>query len=167
MVLTVLTVQNIALFSRDMIYLYIYSYLTQPAQRDHFYCHGINSDETHMASAIIRITNTYKPLHDKPPCDVKDMAVIVAAYREEVRRMANVNEWAGLWQFYQLSNVLRRPVRTVYPNLSAEMEDLRWDYNRTVYPFESKFRDRRAVYIMWSKGDKKSTSFNHFVAVVP
>lgn len=154
-------------FPSFSISLYIRSYLSQPAQKDHFYVHADNSGESHMASAIIRITNMYKPLHGKPPCDVKDETVMVEAFRDEVMRLTAADEWAGLWQFYQLSNVLRRPVRSVYPHVPASLEDIRWDYNRTIFPYDVRFRDRQAVYIQWTKGAVRDASFSHFVAMVP
>ena len=84
-------------------------------------------------------------------------------YEEEIYMSCKSSEYMGLWQMLQASNVIKRPIVSVYPNrLSVQ---LRNDLNRTLYPFEEKYRDRSPVYIMWTATVTDGRP-NHFVPLL-
>jgi len=128
----------------------------------------VNNDwlegETNYASCIIRHTNTYSGLNN---CDLKDEFVILEAYKEDLMKFTQRDAWAGMWQIYQMCNVIQRPIVSVFPELPADsvyFQVFRLDYFRIITPKTPS--QRKPAFIMWTKTGKTATGFSHFVPLV-
>ena len=87
-------------------------------------------------------------------------------YRQDVMRIKNVNNYAGIWQFHQAAEVGKMPIGTVYPERGVN-ENIRLDMNRIIWPSNHAFHNKIPMYIMWSSLSKKSKAYNvkHFVVL--
>ena len=90
--------------------------------------------------------------------------IATSIYKEETFMSRKSGEWMGMWQLFQASNVINRPIYSVYPQwLSSKM---RMDLNRVIYPFEECQRTNTPIYIMWTSTNSQRNP-NHFVPLLP
>ena len=76
------------------------------------------------------------------PLDVVDI------YKREVLDVAKDGTYCGLWQIAQASNILRRPVMSIYP---LRLHDgMRLDFNREFMCIDNKYNEKISVKIMWT-----------------
>ena len=87
---------------------------------------------------------------------------VVNIYKKEVLEIAQDSAYCGLWQMSQASNILRRPVLSVYPtNLH---EGMHLDFNRSFMCIDNRYYDRTSVKIMWTPMQVSENSYPvHFV----
>ena len=57
--------------------------------------------------------------------------------------------YCGMWQFYQASNIISCPIRSVYP-VEFVSEVYRKDLNRTAHPIQLHHREEKELAIMWT-----------------
>ena len=96
------------------------------------------------------------------PCEQLD---IVNIYKAEVLEICKEGSYCGLWQMSQASNVLRRPVVSVYPQ--ELHEGMRLDFNRVFQCIDTKYNNREPVVIMWTPMQVSRNSFPiHFVPLL-
>ena len=90
---------------------------------------------------------------------------VVNIYKKEVLEIARDSAYCGLWQMSQASNILRRPVLSVYPtNLH---EGMRLDFNRSFMCIDNRYNDRTSVKIMWTPMQVSENSYPvHFVPLL-
>lgn len=120
---------------------------------------------------IAEYTMAYPALNPKPTpknpnpkkADPRLKDVQQKAYEFEMVRLTNQWAYAGLWQMYQLANVCKRPVLSIFPGTADAT--LRYHYNRLIKPIGYD-PGMEKMPIMWSKSDPEISRFNHFVAVV-
>lgn len=107
----------------------------------------------------------YSKYHN-PEIDRDDITVeyIEFMYKKEVMSLAKVGSWAGVWQFHQMANVLKRPICSIYPE-RGECEFVK-DLNRKFYPFDRRDTGRTPITIVWT-GPEVGAAPNHFVAAMP
>ena len=63
--------------------------------------------------------------------------------------MTKDGSYCGMWQFYQASNIINLPTRSVYPT-GFVSEDLQKDLNRTAFPIWLHHREEKELAIMWT-----------------
>ena len=85
-------------------------------------------------------------------------------YEQEVLEMRMEFAYCGMWQFYQASNVICRPLRSVYP-FGFLSEEYRQDTNRIAYPIRLHHREGRNACIMWTSMRLQGQPV-HFVPLV-
>ena len=90
---------------------------------------------------------------------------VVKTYKKEVMDLAQNNTYCGLWQMSQAANILRRPVRSIYP---TELHDgMCLDFNRMFYCIDTKNNDKEPVVIMWTPMQVSCNSYPiHFVPLL-
>ena len=90
---------------------------------------------------------------------------IVHIYKTEVLEICKDRSYCGLWQLAQASNILRRPVMSVYPE---QLHDgMRLDFNRIFYCIDTKYNNREPVVIMWTPMQVTRNSYPiHFVPLL-
>ena len=85
-------------------------------------------------------------------------------YRAEALALAKPGQYCSMWQLYQASNVIGRPIFSIFP--SGMIDAYRSRSHRIVYPITYCLRQNDPVCIMWTKISKTSRAPNHFVPVV-
>ena len=70
-------------------------------------------------------------------------------YEAEVLEMRRNGSYCGMWQFYQASNIINRPIRSVYP-VGFLSENYRKDLNKTAFPIQLHNREEKELAIMWT-----------------
>ena len=78
--------------------------------------------------------------------DLQD--VIESVYDNEMLAMCKPHEYMGMWQIWAATNVLARPVRSVFPMHGSDA--FHADFNRLCVPYSSQFRRKKTVVIMWT-----------------
>ena len=78
--------------------------------------------------------------------DLQD--VIESVYDNEMLAMCKPHEYMGMWQIWAATNVLARPVRSVFPMHGSDA--FHTDFNRLCVPYSSQFRRKETVIIMWT-----------------
>ena len=94
--------------------------------------------------------------------DTWNPTVTEEIYKKELLILRGDKKYCGMWQMYQLANVLHRPVMSVYPQ-GYLLERYRKDLNRTAYLIRLHERDRKPVVIMWTPVMMNSQDVAHFV----
>ena len=85
-------------------------------------------------------------------------------YENEVLHLTKPGQYCSMWQLYQASNVIGRPVYSIFP--TGNMEEFRSRSNRLILPICYCQRENDAVAIMWTKISRNTRNPNHFVPVV-
>ena len=78
--------------------------------------------------------------------DLQD--VIESVYDNEMLAMCKPHEYMSMWQIWAATNVLARPVRSVFPMRGSDA--FHADFNRLCVPYSSQFRRKETVIIMWT-----------------
>ena len=90
---------------------------------------------------------------------------VIDIYKKEVLQLAKDHTYCGLWQLCQVANILRRPIKSIYP--SELHEGMHLDFNRTFYCIDNKYNDREAVVIMWTPMQVSANSYPiHFIPLL-
>ena len=147
--------------------------------RHPLYC--VENQFYHLGAAIVQLTGAYSKLQKpqtrkgkrKPPVtppaapvDLNDEEEIQEAFMEDVLNLCQRNSWCGLWQVFQMAEVLSRPIRSIFP--TGGDKGVYQLYNRTISPDEKagKAQNEAELNIAWSFANANSSSVNHFVSVV-
>ena len=128
------------------------------------------------------LDNDYLNLHGKFQADIAEYLAIVSEsysavehrnwntvvveqiYEHEALSLAKNGQYCSMWQLYQASNILGRPIMSIFPE--CMVEEYRSRSNRIVYPIRFYLRDLDPVCIMWMKCSRNARAPNHFVPVV-
>ena len=92
------------------------------------------------------------------PIDVLDI------YKKEVMDIRKDGAFMGIWQIFQAANVVKRPIRSVFPNIGNE--NVVKDLNRTVYCIDNANNMKPAINIMWTPMQVKNSRPCHFVPLL-
>ena len=85
--------------------------------------------------------------------------------KKEVLSLTRNGQYCGLWQIAQASNVLRRPIVSVYP--TELHEGMQLEFNRTFYCIDNKYNDREPVVVMWTPMQVSKSSYPiHFIPLL-
>lgn len=93
--------------------------------------------------------------------DIDD--IVETVYEKEMLQIRKPFKFMGMWQLWAASNVLKRPVRSVFPLRGSV--NFRSDFNRMCLPRDHLYRNRDPVVIMWTPTAVSST-VNHFVPLL-
>ena len=91
-------------------------------------------------------------------------AIMEKIYEHEVLSVAKLGQYCSMWQVYQATNVIGRPIVSVFPE--GMIKEYRSRTNRTVLPIRLHLRQLDPVCIMWTKCSSNSPIPNHFVPVI-
>ena len=124
---------------------------TQYAQQgaNHLYTRGTLIDQYAMYS------DNYRP---QEPLDVKKI------YMKEVLDICKDGAFMGVWQLFQLANVLNCPIRSVYPN--GGNANIRLDLNRIMWCIDSNANNRDPFVLMWTPMQVGNGRPCHFVPLL-
>ena len=90
---------------------------------------------------------------------------VVKIYKDEVMKIAENQNYCGLWQICQAANILHRPIMSVYP--TELHEGMRLEFNRMFYCIDNKYNDREPIYVMWTPMQVAKNSYPiHFVPLL-
>ena len=71
-------------------------------------------------------------------------------YKKDIRKDG---AFMGIWQIFQVANVVKQPIRSVFPNIGNVVKDL----NRTVYCIDNANNIKPAINIMWTPMQVKNS----------
>lgn len=89
--------------------------------------------------------------------------IVQEVYQNEMLALKNLGVYMGMWQIAQTTNILNRPVTSVFPERGSAA--FRNDFNRTMYPWREEFRALPSLMIMWTPMTKNGV-INHFVPLI-
>ena len=92
------------------------------------------------------------------PLDVLDL------YKKEVMDIRKDGVFMGIWQIFQAANVLKCPIRSVFPSIGNV--NVIKDLNRTVYCIDHGNNAKRAANIMWTPMQVTNLRPCHFVPLL-
>lgn len=130
-----------------------------------------HKDHQNMASVLLALSlepTTWENYRDHPESWVQLMEGMV-------REWTHVQEWANIFAFQALANITRQTVQSYYPSWEETAEeqfvDTFFDLNRQFRPREPRVESQDdpdvPLVIAWTALGPDSTTFNHFVPVVP
>ena len=93
--------------------------------------------------------------------DLQD--VIESVYEEEMVEMLQSNTYMGMWQIWQSTNVLGRPIKSIFPDHGSPA--FRSDFNRLCVPYNAWLRNKEPYYIMWTP-TVSNGKIQHFVPLL-
>ena len=93
--------------------------------------------------------------------DLQD--VIESVYDNEMLAMCKPREYMGMWQIWASTNVLARPVKSVFPMRGSDA--FQSDFNRLCVPYSTQFRRKEPVIIMWTS-TVMNGRIHHFVPLL-
>ena len=85
-------------------------------------------------------------------------------YKAEVLDICKDGGFMGIWQFFQLANVIQAPVRSVYPEQSNP--NIRLDLNRTVWCSDVNANSREPINLLWMPMQVGNNRPCHFVPLL-
>ena len=89
---------------------------------------------------------------------------VVALYKQKVLDITKNRAFMGIWQVFQATNVLKRPIRSVFPHIGNE--NVIKDLNRTVYCIDTRHNAKSPINIMWTPMQVKNSRPCHFVPLL-
>ena len=84
-------------------------------------------------------------------------------YGKEALALGKSCQYISIWQDFQASNVIQRPVQLVFPN--TESENYQNNFNRMIYPYEERYRSREHFILFWT-WMVDDGPINHFVPLL-
>ena len=73
---------------------------------------------------------------------------VVRLYKEELLDICKDGAFMGIWQIFQIANVIARPITSVHPNIGNP--NVRSDLHRTVYCIDNAYNQHSPLHIMWT-----------------
>ena len=93
--------------------------------------------------------------------DLQD--VIESVYEQEMLEMSRSNTYMGMWQIWQATNVLGRPIQSIFPDRGSQA--FRSDFNQLCVPYNQRLRNKEPYYIMWTP-TVQNGKIQHFVPLL-
>ena len=90
---------------------------------------------------------------------------MVKLYEQEVMEIRKLAGYMGIWQLFQIANILRIPIQSVYPT-GCSSNDTRYDMNRIVYCIDAAYNNATPIKIMWTPTQIKKQRTCHFVPLL-
>ena len=100
-------------------------------------------------------SDSYRP---QEPLDVKKI------YIKEVLDIYKDGAFMGVWQLFQVANVLNCPIRSVYPD--GGNANIRLDLNRIMWCIDSNANNRDPFVLMWTPMQVGNGRPCHFVPLL-
>ena len=85
-------------------------------------------------------------------------------YKREVMEICCDGAFMGIWQIFQVANVLKRPITSVHPKIGNPK--VREDLHRTVYCIDDNYNLLRPLKIMWTPMQVNGGRPCHFVPLL-
>ena len=100
--------------------------------------------------------------HDEQVMNAENFRKI---YEKEAMSMLRDRKWMGMWQIHQFANVVKKPIRVVYPMRNTRT---RCEYNRYIYPdgYVPNSDQQDELHIMWTSTNNVTYEIDHFVPLL-
>ena len=85
-------------------------------------------------------------------------------YKREVLDICKDCYFMGIWQIFQVANVIKRPITSVHPKIGNP--NVRTDLHRTVYCIHDNYNGQRPLQIMWTPMQVNGGHPCHFVPLL-
>ena len=85
-------------------------------------------------------------------------------YKSEVLDICHDGAYMGIWQIFQISNVIQMPVRSIYPQQTNA--NIRLDLNRIVWCKNVSANSREPINVMWTPMQVGNNRPCHFVPLL-
>ena len=89
--------------------------------------------------------------------------MIETVYKRDMLQVRKLGAEMGMWQIFQASNILGRPIVSVFPERGNP--SYRNYFNRTVFPWNKEHRCNQPLTIMWTPSTAGGP-INHFVPLL-
>ena len=122
------------------------------------------TDKT-LSCVFAEFSGNYKPeeMSQEGQTDGDITNMIETIYKRDIIQVRKLGVEMGMWQIFQASNILGRPIVSVFPVRGNP--GYRSYFNRTVFPWNREDRCNPAVTIMWTPS-KAGGPINHFVPLL-
>ena len=74
--------------------------------------------------------------------------IIECVYEKEMLEMSQKNTHMGMWQIWASTNVIGRPIMSIFPDRGSPA--FRSDFNRLCVPYLAQLRKKEPICIMWT-----------------
>ena len=91
----------------------------------------------------------YSGVYNNVKTNIWNDNTIEMIYEAEVLEIAKDTKYCGMWQFYQVSNIVCQPIRSIYP-VEFVAPVYRLNLNRIAYPIRLHHRKAQMLSIMWT-----------------
>ena len=129
---------------------------------------GTNSQQNDKILSFVfaEFSGHYKPEEMNPQGqrDEEISNTVEAVYKRDMLQVRKLGAEMGMWQIFQASNVLGRPIVSVFPDRGNT--NYRNYFNRTVFPWNKDHRRNPPLTIMWTP-IVVGGPVNHFVPLLP
>ena len=100
--------------------------------------------------------------HDEQVMNAENFRKI---YEKEAMSMLRDRKWMGMWQIHQFANVVKKPIRVVYPMRNTRT---RCEYNRYIYPdgYVPNSDQQDELHTMWTSTNNVTYEIDHFVPLL-
>ena len=85
-------------------------------------------------------------------------------YKREVLDICSDGTFMGIWQIFQVGNVIKRPITSVHPKIGNS--NVREDLHQTVYCIDDNYNLERPLKIMWTPMQVNGGHPCHFVPLL-
>ena len=85
-------------------------------------------------------------------------------YKIEVLDICSDGAFMGIWQIFQVANVIKRPITSVHPKIGNA--NIREDLHQTVYCIDDSYNLLRPLKIMWTPMQVNGGPSCHFVPLL-
>ena len=119
-----------------------------------------------LSCIFAEFSGNYKPEEMNPQGRTHEEIsnTVKAVYKRDILEVRKLGAEMGMWQIFQASNVLGRPIASVFPERGNP--NYRNYFNRIVYPWNKEHRRNPCLAIMWTPS-KAGGPVNHFVPLLP
>ena len=141
--------------------------------KDHYldedYLHlGMKSQESNQRISCVyaEFTGNYMPeeTNQQEQSDEEITSMVETVYKRDTLQVRKLGVKMGMWQVFQASSILGRPIISVFPERGNP--SYRNYFNRTVYPWNKEHRSNQPLTIMWAPS-VAGGPINHFVPLLP
>ena len=116
---------------------------------------------------IVEFYSLVSPVFNLMPRDEQFMNEVNfhKIYSKDALTMIEDRKWMGMWQLHQFANVVKRPLRIVYPMRNTGM---RAEYNRYIYPvgYNPRIDIQDELCIMWTSTNNVTNVIDHFAPLL-
>ena len=74
--------------------------------------------------------------------------IVEIIYEKEIVTLKNDGAFMGMWQLGALTNILGRPIRSIFPHRGST--EFCADFNQLLVPLNASLRNKSPLHIMWT-----------------
>ena len=122
-------------------------------------------DDKTLSCVFAEFSGNYKAeeMNQQGQPHIEVTSMIETVYNRDILQIRKLGTEMGMWQIFQASNILGRPIVSVFPIRGKPR--YRNYFNRTVFPWNKEHRCNQPLTIMWTPSTAGGP-INHFVPLL-